>query len=118
MSLIDRLRGLFGAAPIEAPAAADSRALNDFLRVIEVADATDTAGALFLKKFTHPIPDYPRHFIMQYEKSPGDVVTIGYVHYLAFEDCWLCGGMCVDGMAHATHAARASRTNSHRRQPC
>lgn len=77
MSLINRLRSLIGASSGDVTPAIDGRALRDFLSVIEVADATESAGPLFLKKFKHPIPDYPRHFIMQYEKSPGDVVTLG-----------------------------------------
>ena len=101
MKLLGRLQNWLAgvSAPAGADTPADPRPLAEFLRVVEVADATAAAGELFLRKFKHPIPDYPRHFIMQYEPAPGTVETIGYVHYLAFENCWLCGGMCIDGMA-------------------
>ena len=101
MKLLGRLQSWLAgkSAPAGADTLADPRPLAEFLRVVEVADATAAAGELFQRKFKHPIPDYPRHFIMQYEPAPGKVETIGYVHYLAFENCWLCGGMCIDGMA-------------------
>ena len=87
------------AAHIQNVPEPDSRAPNDFLHVQEVPDARVLAGDLFQKKFGHPIPDYPRHFVMQYQREPGQAETIGYVHYLAFENTWLCGGMCIDAMA-------------------
>lgn len=95
-----RVRQLLGAGKEQAPAPkASTRPLAQVLRVIEVADATALAGALFQRKFGHPIPDYPRHFVLRYQRGDGTTETLGYVHYLAFEDAWLCGGMCVDAMA-------------------
>ena len=67
-----------------------------FIQINEVADAAALAGELFLKKFAHPIPKYPRHFVALYAPHPGESATIGYVHYLPFENVFLCGGMCTD----------------------
>lgn len=67
-----------------------------FIHIEEVADATPFAGELFQRKFKHPVPDYPRHFVAFYQAAEGTRSTIGYVHYLPFENVYLCGGMCVD----------------------
>lgn len=79
----------------------DTRPLADWLRVVEAtnAEAADMAGKLFQTKFGHPIPDYPRHFVLQYAPTASAIFAVGYVHYLAFESSWLCGGMCVDSAA-------------------
>ena len=74
--------------------------LLSFISVVEVEDATPFAGELFLQKFNHPIPDYPRHFIALYKSSPAVSTTVAYVHYLPFENTYLCGGMCVDTAAY------------------
>lgn len=67
-----------------------------FIHIEEVTDAAPFAGELFQRKFKHPVPDYPRHFVAFYQPAEGNRSTIGYVHYLPFEDVYLCGGMCVD----------------------
>lgn len=71
-----------------------------FISIVEVDDATPLAGKLFLQKFKHSIPDYPRHFIAFYEPSPGLKTTVGYVHFSPFENVFLGGGMCVDTAAY------------------
>ena len=78
----------------------DSSVLLPFINVVEVEDAAPFAGELFLQKFNHPIPDYPRHFIALYESSSAVSTTVAYVHYLPFENTYLCGGMCVDTAAY------------------
>ncbi len=77
-----------------------SSVLLPFISVVEVDDAAPFAGELFLQKFNHPIPDYPRHFIALYESGPALRTAVAYVHYLPFENTYLCGGMCVDTAAY------------------
>ena len=67
-----------------------------FIQIEEVADAAPYAGALFQKKFGHPIPDYPIHYVAFYQPLNGERKAVAYVHYLAHENTFLCGGMCVD----------------------
>lgn len=67
-----------------------------FIHVLEVEDAVALAGELFFKKFGHPVPNYPRHFVAIYAPHAGERATIGYVHCLPFENTFLCGGMCTD----------------------
>ena len=71
-----------------------------FIQIEEVDDAAPFAGSLFQKKFGHPIPDYPRHFIAFYDSDPGPRTTIGYVHFSPFENVFLGGGMCIDTTAY------------------
>jgi hypothetical protein len=77
---------------------------RDHLRTWEVNDARHLAGDLFRRRFGHAIPDYPRHFVLVYSPPAGaeDTVprVVAYVHQLAFEDLYLCGGMCVDESAY------------------
>jgi hypothetical protein len=74
------------------------------LRTWEVHDARVVAGELFMKSFGHPIPDYPRHFVLVYSPPPGAGDTtprvVAYVHQSPYEEVYLCGGMCVDERAY------------------
>jgi hypothetical protein len=99
-----------GATAPAAPAAtaptqrnkgiAAANAALPFITIEEVDDAAPLAGALFQRKFGHPIPDYPRHFVA-FHHAPGQPRSVvGYVHYLAHDDVYLCGGMCVDNLAY------------------
>lgn len=73
------------------------------LRTYEVHDASALAGELFRKSFGHPIPDYPRNFVLVYSPPPGSPETarvVAYVHHSPCEDVFLAGGMCVDPAAY------------------
>lgn len=67
------------------------------LRVMEVQDAAPYAGALFARVFKHPIPDFPRHFVLVFQPPGEETRTLGYVHHMAFESGYLAGGLVVDG---------------------
>ena len=86
--------------PLTHVEAQNSLACLPFIRIVEVDDAAPFAGKLFLQKFKHPIPDYPRHFIAFYESSPEHRTTVGYVHFSPFENVFLGGGMCIDTAAY------------------
>ena len=81
-------------------AAHEASVVLPFIRVVEVEDAAPFAGELFLRKFNHSIPEYPRHFIALYKSNPATSTTVAYVHYLPFENTYLCGGMCVDNAVY------------------
>ena len=71
------------------------------LIIVEVDDAAALAGDLFRRTFGHPIPDFPRHFVVFDRDSHGVLRVIAYIHYTAWEnDGWLCGGLCVDRDAY------------------
>lgn len=80
------------------------RGWRNCLRTWEVHDARVVAGALFRKSFGHPIPDYPRHFVLVYSPPPGEDDTtprvVAYVHQSPHREIYLCGGMCVDERAY------------------
>jgi hypothetical protein len=80
--------------PDEAPI--DAIALGDILRVEEVSDAEFYAGELFRRRFRGDPPDFPRHFVPFYRQGRTTYRPVGYVHYTAFEDSWLCGGLVMD----------------------
>jgi peptidoglycan/xylan/chitin deacetylase (PgdA/CDA1 family) len=95
------------ARPAEAPAPAAEGADGDWrdcLRTGEVNDARHVAGELFQRSFGHPIPGYPRHFVLVYSPPPGEQdgrpEVVAYVHQRPFEDAYLGGGMCVDERAY------------------
>lgn len=73
---------------------------RDFLETIEVDDATALAGDLFRRRFGHPIPDYPRHFVLRCLDGGAAPRVVAYVHQLALNEVYLCGGMCVDEGAY------------------
>jgi len=73
------------------------------LTIEEVDDAAALAGELFRRRFAHPIPDFPRHFVAFARDAAGGAKVVGYIHYTAWEaDGWLCGGLCVDVDAYAS----------------
>jgi len=67
------------------------------LRVMEVQDAAPYAGALFKRKFGHPVPDFPRHFVLVFQPPGEEARTLAYVHHTAFESAFLAGGLVSDG---------------------
>lgn len=62
--------------------------------VQRVADP-QAAAPLFRRKFGHPLPDFPAHYLATY-RGAGAAEVVGYVHMTALEDVRLCGGLCVD----------------------
>ena len=76
---------------------------RDRLRTWEVNDARVVAGDLFRRCFGHPVPDYPRHFVLVHSPEPGSgesPAVVAYVHQTRQEEYALCGGMCVDERAY------------------
>jgi hypothetical protein len=71
------------------------------LAIVSVERVTDpeAATALFRRKFGHPLPDFPVHYIATYRET-GAAEAVGYVHMSAHEDVRLCGGLCVDGTVY------------------
>lgn len=73
------------------------------LRTWEVNDARHVAGELFRRRFSHEVPDYPRHFVLVLSPEPGSGAppeVVAYVHQTAQGRVYLCGGMCVDEGAY------------------
>ncbi|HVE50310.1 MAG TPA: hypothetical protein VNG69_11915 [Casimicrobiaceae bacterium] len=117
MSLLQRLFGRTNAAvtrdPAPAPAPAspaapprapttsddppiDAKHIDDIIRVEEVSDAEFYAGDLFRRRFRGNPPDFPKHYVAFYRQGRTQYLPVGYIHYSAFEDTWLCGGMVID----------------------
>ncbi len=70
--------------------------IDDIIRVERVKNAEFYVGDLFRRRFgSHP-PDYPIHFVAIHRIAPNHLQAVGYVHYLAFEDSYLCGGLVID----------------------
>jgi hypothetical protein len=93
------------ASPMESPRISPSEerespieagSIEDILRVEETTTAEFFAGDLFRRRFGGAPPDYPRHFVAFYRAGRSVYWPIGYVHYTAFEDSFLCGGMVMD----------------------
>ena len=82
------------AEPDEPPI--DAKSITDIVRVEETSDAEFYAGDLFRRRFRGNPPSYPKHFVAFYRQGRTRYLPIGYIHYSAFEDTWLCGGMVID----------------------
>lgn len=67
------------------------------LAIVGVARVADpqAAAALFRRKFGHPLPDFPAHYIATY-RGIDTAEAIGYVHMTTLDEVRLCGGLCVD----------------------
>jgi hypothetical protein len=65
--------------------------------VQRVADASP-AGGLFLRKFGHPLPESPVHYVAR--MVGGDAAVVGYMHMAERDEMRLCGGLCVDEAAY------------------
>lgn len=74
----------------------DTTSIDEILKVEEVSSAEFYAGDLFRRRFGGPPPDYPRHFVALYRARRLQFWPLGYIHYTAFEDSHLCGGMVMD----------------------
>ena len=74
---------------------------RDHLRVREVDDARGAAGDLFRRAFGVDVPDYPRHFVLDYRDSAGgEPRVVAYVHFMPYKEVYLGGGMCADERAY------------------
>ncbi|HVF65696.1 MAG TPA: hypothetical protein VNE58_17050 [Casimicrobiaceae bacterium] len=105
MALLKRWLGAGLKQPDKAPAPSEARveespieatAIGDVMRVEEVTSAEFYAGDLFRRRFRTDPPDFPRHYVAFYRDGRTRYVPVGYVHYSAFEDMFLCGGMVID----------------------
>jgi hypothetical protein len=70
--------------------------IDDIIRVEEVADAEFFIGDLFRRRFGSDPPNYPRSFVAFYQPVRSRLEAVGFVHYLAHEDSYLCGGLVID----------------------
>ena len=70
----------------------------------EVDDARPVAGELFLRRFGHEIPGYPRHFVLYYmaQGNAAQRRVAAYVHQLPHREIYLTGGMCADERLYRT----------------
>jgi hypothetical protein len=76
--------------------AIEAKSLPDIVRVEETSDAEFYAGDLFRRRFRANPPDFPRHYVAFYRQGRTRYLPVGYIHYTAFEDTYLCGGMVID----------------------
>jgi hypothetical protein len=77
--------------------AAEIERARAIVSVSRVDDASPAAG-LFRRKFGHPLPDFPVHYIAAMALGDGGVV--GYMHMTERDGLRLCGGLCVDETAY------------------
>ena len=89
-------------APEPSPSASDqpghvaAASIDDIVRVEEVSDAEFFIGDLFRRRFHGDPPNYPRSFVAFYQPVRARLEAVGFVHYLAHEDSYLCGGLVID----------------------
>ncbi len=69
------------------------------IKLLEVDNAQHLAGDLFERKFNHPIPDFPTHFVLVAYDNQDHILTLGYVHFIQHQNMYLGGGMCVNNRA-------------------
>jgi len=110
---VESQRGRDGSGSSAAPGLPDARApapgpvgagepfaqaasIDDIIRVEEVSDAGFFIGDLFRRRFHCDPPTYPRGFVAFYQPVRGRLEAVGFVHYLAHEDTYLCGGLVID----------------------
>ena len=84
--------GPIGSSEPFVPAAS----IDDIIRVEEVSDPGFFIGDLFRRRFHCDAPSYPRGFVAFYQPVRGRLEAVGFVHYLAHEDTYLCGGLVID----------------------
>jgi hypothetical protein len=86
--------GSRAAAP--PPVYVVAASIDEIIRVEEVSDAEFFIGDLFRRRFHGDPPNYPRNFVAFYQPVRSRLEPVGFVHYLAFEDSYLCGGLVID----------------------
>jgi hypothetical protein len=64
---------------------------------VDQVEAERLAASLFRKSFGDALPSFPRHFVLQAPDAVTD--ALGYVHFTAFGNAYLGGGLCVDAVA-------------------
>jgi hypothetical protein len=64
---------------------------------VDQAEVERLAAALFRKSFGDTLPSFPRHFVLRAPDFMAD--ALGYVHFTAFDNAYLGGGLCVDAVA-------------------
>jgi hypothetical protein len=92
-------RAVHALMPKERPTALPT------LRVVEVQDATALAKDLFFRAFGHPVPTFPRHYVLLCARPGEPEFALGYVHHTLFESSYLAGGLAVDAWKFRTLAA-------------
>jgi hypothetical protein len=86
-----------GPKPTDEPVAhMGAASIDDIIHVEEVSDAEFFIGDLFRRRFHCNPPDYPRSFVAFYQPVRSRLEAVGFVHYLAHEDSYLCGGLLID----------------------
>jgi len=80
----------------EQPNYIAAASIDDIIRVEEVSDAEFFIGDLFRRRFHSDPPNYPRSFVAFYQSVRSQLEAVGFVHYLAHEDSYLCGGLVID----------------------
>lgn len=71
--------------------------LESCLVVCEIDQAERLAGPLFFRKFGHPVPTFPHHFVALYGDADRGYRVAGYTHIHAHQGVLLVGGSCTDG---------------------
>jgi hypothetical protein len=66
----------------------------------ELAAPPPAVAELFQRSFGHPIPTYPRHFVLWYRPAQGGALPAAYLHQLPLREVHLAGGMCVDARVY------------------
>jgi hypothetical protein len=78
------------------PAYRAASTIDDIIRVEEVTAAEFFIGDLFRRRFGGDPPSYPRGFVAFYKPDDFNLQSVGFVHFMAFEDSYLCGGLVKD----------------------
>lgn len=63
--------------------------------VVNPVEPGSSVQALFNKRFGHPLPAEPEHFVCC-RAATGDDAPLGYVHFQKLDNVYLGGGMCTD----------------------
>jgi hypothetical protein len=89
-------------------------ALESFLILTQVDDAVPLAGALFERKFGHPMPTWPNDLMAFYRRDDGALLPLSYVKFFPFATVMLVGGAATDGRTYAamTPAHRSALSDS------
>jgi hypothetical protein len=73
--------------------------VSDVVIVREIDDPA-IAADLFRRKFAQEIPNFPKHFVAIIGER-----CAGYVHYSAWNEDYLCGGLCIDDRVYRVLSA-------------
>ena len=70
--------------------------VDDFIEIDFGEEVPSEAAALFLRKYGHPIPEFPHHVVVSYRQPDSIAAPLCYVHFTDCGDILLGGGACVD----------------------